>query len=197
MFKKIIFACNFLKINRPLKKILSSISLDWYEFLLTNKLFQFFKNDLDLIVSLKDRDALYNHLKTVINVDCELTYVEFGVHEGYSIEYIASIYGNKESTFIGLDSFEGLPEYWRSGFDIGHFNKDGNVPLSNDPRIKYIKGYFNKTWDQLEESIDGRENLLVNYDADLFSSTLYALTRMDSLRKPYYALFLMNFMEMS
>jgi hypothetical protein len=41
-----------------------------------------------------------------------VNYVEFGVYEGYSIRYFSSKMSDPGSTFVGLDSFEGLPEEW-------------------------------------------------------------------------------------
>ncbi len=49
-------------------------------------------------------------------------YMEFGVFEGKSINYLASL--NKKVTFHGFDSFEGLPEQWFMGHKViekGHF----------------------------------------------------------------------------
>ena len=96
--------------------------------------------------------------------------------------------------FIGLDSFEGLPE--KGGdTDKGTFNVNGEIPEIEDPRISYIKGWFQSTWFELENNIKSQTSkidnlkIIVHYDADLYSSTLFALTKIDSLKIPYIAIF--------
>jgi len=63
--------------------------------------------------------------------DDPITYVEFGVHEGDSIKHFAKINSNKDSTFIGLDSFEGLPEDWgrmpKGSFDTKDLSINNSV----------------------------------------------------------------------
>jgi hypothetical protein len=117
-----------------------------------------------------------------------MTFVEFGVHEGYSIKFFARRNINKDSVFIGLDSFEGLPEDWGS-IRKGTFDTKGNIPETNDRRISFIKGWFQNTWDELRARLPRAEGLVVHYDADLYSSTLFALSKIDSLKQKYIAIF--------
>ena len=44
----------------------------------------------------------------------------------------------------GFDSFEGLPEKWRNGFEKGTFNRNGNLPKVNN-NVELIKGWFDDT----------------------------------------------------
>lgn len=118
----------------------------------------------------------------------QITYVEFGVFEGNSIRFFSSGNLNPSSFFIGLDSFEGLPEAWGTA-PAGHFETGGTFPRIDDARVRFIKGWFQDSWDELYARIAGRENLLVHYDADLYSSTLFTLSQIDTLRKPYVAVF--------
>jgi hypothetical protein len=90
--------------------------------------------------------------------------------------------------FIGLDSFEGLPEDW-DALPKGTFDVKGAIPQTDDNRITFIKGWFQNTWDQLVAKLSRAETLIVHYDADLYSSTLFALSKMDSLNRPYIAIF--------
>ena len=46
-------------------------------------------------------------------------WLEFGVASGISINYISRFTNDK---VYGFDSFEGLPEKWRDGFNKGAFN---------------------------------------------------------------------------
>jgi len=120
--------------------------------------------------------------------DDPITYVEFGVHEGDSIKHFAKINSNKDSTFIGLDSFEGLPEDW-GRMPKGSFDTKGAIPQTDDYRITFIKGWFQNTWDLLAAKLTKADKLIVHYDADLYSSTLFALSKIDTLKRSYTAIF--------
>lgn len=120
-----------------------------------------------------------------------VSYLEFGVFEGYSMRFFSSENTNPESRFYGFDSFEGLPEHWKDGMDKGQFDKGGQLPDIRDPRVSFIKGWFQNTLPAFlsERGSSLSENLIVQFDADLYSSTLFGLTQLDSLKKPYIALF--------
>ena len=119
-----------------------------------------------------------------------VTFVEFGVWKGESIKYFASNLNDCKSIFIGLDSFEGLPEDWGPMLK-GTFDTNGSIPDVSDNRINFVKGWFQKSWDNANLLIaDRMENdLFVHYDADLYSSTLFPLTKIDTYHKKYLALF--------
>jgi hypothetical protein len=112
------------------------------------------------------------------------------VHEGYSIKYFASKNVNPASVFFGLDSFEGLPEDWGPK-SKGTFSVGGALPVVDDARISFIKGWFQDTWEELARHVARTpvENLVVHYDADLYSSTLFALAKIDQLKHSYIAIF--------
>jgi O-methyltransferase len=135
----------------------------------------------------EERKDVWNKALQFID-SAPLTYIEFGVFEGDSIQFFCSNNQYKDSKFFGLDSFEGLPESW-AGNPIGYFTTSGTFPELDDSRVVFVKGYFNQTWNQLFSKISERTNLLVHYDADLYSSTLFALTKIDSLKQEYYAIF--------
>ena len=119
-----------------------------------------------------------------------ITYVEFGVFEGSSIKYFAKQNNNEHSVFIGLDSFEGLPSDW-GPMPKGTFDTNGLTPKTNDKRIRFVKGWFQRSWNDADSLIKDflDENLFVHYDADLYSSTLFALTKIDAYGKEYFAIF--------
>ena len=54
-------------------------------------------------------------------------WLEFGVYSGRTINYISKF---TNDIVYGFDSFEGLPEKWRDGFDKGIFSTEGNLPPS-------------------------------------------------------------------
>jgi len=114
---------------------------------------------------------------TVDKQICEkrVLYLEFGVFLGASMRYWSNKLKHPESMLHGFDSFEGLPE----DFDVcgpltkGTFSTDGVPPVIDDKRVKFFKGWF-------EEVLPGyhvpeHEVLIVNLDADLYSSTIYVL----------------------
>lgn len=111
---------------------------------------------------------IFEDLKIQLN-EGEL-WLEFGVHSGKSINYFGQF---TDKNIYGFDSFEGLPEEWRSGFAKGSFNRDGLMPdvLSN---IKLIKGWFNESLEPFLASTAGLVSFL-HLDADLYSSTKYVL----------------------
>jgi len=100
------------------------------------------------------------------NIKVDGLILEFGVYKGETINFIASKLRDK--VIYGFDSFEGLPEDWRSGFSKGTFFL-GNLPQV-EPNVNLIKGWFDKT---LPEFI--KENNIpvafVHIDCDLYSST--------------------------
>jgi hypothetical protein len=82
-----------------------------------------------------------------------------------------------DSTFVGFDTFEGLPEDWGT-MPRGIFTANGEVPAIADPRCSFVKGLFQET---LADWLAGRDlasRTVVNLDADLYSSTLGVLIQL-------------------
>lgn len=94
-------------------------------------------------------------------------YCEFGVFTAISTNFIAK--KRKDITLHGFDSFEGLPEYWRSGYGKGTFNLNGDLPAVEKNIVLY-KGWFSQTLPpfvkQYTEPI-----AFLHVDCDLYSST--------------------------
>lgn len=119
----------------------------------------------------------------------KIIFVEYGVHKGDSIRYFSERNTHPESLFVGLDSFEGLPEDWGT-MPKGSFDMQGKMPNISDARVKFLKGWFQNTAAELAKLLAGHNGrLIVHYDADLYSSTLFALSQIDNLKKPYVAIF--------
>ena len=105
------------------------------------------------------------------NVD----YLEFGVCGGSSFQWWVENITHPQSTFYGFDTFEGLPESW------GVFNKgdmSADVPQIDDTRVHFIKGLFQDSLPGFlaDHQLNNGKRKIIHLDADLFSSTLYALT---------------------
>lgn len=97
-------------------------------------------------------------------------WLEFGVASGDSINYISKFTNDK---IYGFDSFEGLPEKWRDGFDIGAFGRNGNLPEVNE-NVELIKGLFSVTLPNFIKK-HNKKISFIHMDADLYSSTKFVL----------------------
>jgi len=97
-------------------------------------------------------------------------WLEFGVASGNTINYISKF---TRDTVYGFDSFEGLPEKWRDGFDKGSFSRNGNLPPVNK-NVKLIKGWFSDTLIPFIKT-HNKKVTFIHLDADLYSSTKYIL----------------------
>lgn len=93
-------------------------------------------------------------------------WLEFGVASGKTINYISKFTNDK---VYGFDSFEGLPEKWRDGFEKGAFNRNGNLPKVNK-NVELIKGWFDDTIPNFIKN-QNKKVSFIHMDADLYSST--------------------------
>lgn len=124
------------------------------------------------------RYEVYQHVMDTFHLKNEaIHYVEFGVCQGESFRWWAENNLHDDSRFYGFDTFEGLPEDW------GVFKKgdmSANIPVINDDRITFFKGLFQDTLPSFlsDQKLKGTRRNVIHMDADLFTSTLYALTSM-------------------
>jgi O-methyltransferase len=107
-------------------------------------------------------------------------YLEFGVYRGESFTKWLKLNTCPESTFDGFDSFEGLPEDWKhlgakGGLTKGHFSTKGLPPDISDVRLRWHKGWFQETLPEFMKSFQPTQQIVINIDCDLYSSTLYVL----------------------
>src|SRR4051794_18834378 len=58
------------------------------------------------------REQLYRHLIEAQGLSGPIDYLEFGVWEGASMRWWAARNTHPDSSFVGFDSFEGLPVNW-------------------------------------------------------------------------------------
>lgn len=103
----------------------------------------------------------------------DVLYMEFGVYRGDTIRYWSKLLENPRSKLHGFDSFEGLPENWLPQRAKGHFSLQGQVPKVDDPRIRFFPGWFDQTVPSYV--FPGHDVLVLNFDADLYSSTILVL----------------------
>ena len=120
---------------------------------------------------LRDRWGVFDVVASRIH-DKRVLYLEFGVYQGDSMRYWSNKLRHPEARLHGFDSFEGLPEAW-GPYNKGHFNACGPVPDLSDPRVEFFKGWFDQVLPNYV--VPEHDILVVVIDADLYSSTLYAL----------------------
>jgi Macrocin-O-methyltransferase (TylF) len=103
--------------------------------------------------------------------------LEFGVASGRTIRHLASLTDRK---IDGFDSFEGLPETWRDGFEKGAFaQKMPTVPAN----VTLHKGWFSDTLPKFLQQSNEKVALL-HVDCDLYSSTTCVLNLLKDRIKP-------------
>lgn len=122
------------------------------------------------------RYKLYEFVSEKIELKNEpVDYLEFGVFEANSFKWWLKSCVNTESRFYGFDTFEGLPEKWGT---YGQGEMSAGLPVIDDSRGQFVKGLFQDTLPGFLETVDLKngKRKIIHLDADLFSSTLFALT---------------------
>jgi len=89
---------------------------------------------------------------------------------------------NPLTSLHGFDSFEGLPEAWDARRPRGTFSRDGALPTFEDTRVVLHKGWFNDTLPGF--ALPDHERLVLNLDADLYSSTIFVLHTLAKAIRP-------------
>ena len=92
--------------------------------------------------------------------------LEFGVATGTTLSIIADTVAGDREVF-GFDSFNGLPETWRTGFEAGEFAQE---PPHDIPGATVVTGLFE---DSLSAFLAEHDEPIafLHLDADLYSST--------------------------
>jgi hypothetical protein len=125
----------------------------------------------------KGRDWLYRSVIEQEALDQQpISYLEFGVYRGDSLRLWLAGISHPDSRFVGFDTFTGLPERWRPTEQAGHFNANGAIPDIKDPRCSFEVGLFQDTLPAFVSHTDLTGRMVVNLDADMFTSTLFVLT---------------------
>jgi Macrocin-O-methyltransferase (TylF) len=93
--------------------------------------------------------------------------LEFGVDLAYTTNHIA---GLTPRTVYGFDSFLGLPEDWRPGFDKGFFYRNNKFRPVVAPNVELVVGLFADTLPRFVADHTVPIAFL-HVDCDLYSST--------------------------
>lgn len=104
--------------------------------------------------------------------------LEFGVYTGRTLTVIAD--ARKHSQVFGFDSFQGLPEDWRSNLPAGTFATE---QLPDVAGAKLIVGWFHDTLADFLADHPGPVAFL-HLDADLYSSTATVLEHVGPRLRP-------------
>ncbi|GAA5169605.1 MULTISPECIES: TylF/MycF/NovP-related O-methyltransferase [Amycolatopsis] len=104
--------------------------------------------------------------------------LEFGVYTGSTLKTIATTLPGRE--IYGFDSFQGLPETWRTGFAEGAFG-EAEVPDIDGARL--VVGWFADTLPGFAAEHPGPVAFL-HLDADLYSSTATVLEHLGDRLRP-------------
>lgn len=125
----------------------------------------------DYSLGLKLSDDYIGTLAHALTLHPKDTALEFGVASGTTLAMIAS-----HMPVIGFDSFEGLPEKWRDGFEQGMFA----CSPPQVPNATLVAGWFEDTL----PGFNWPDRVgLVHLDADLYSSTKTVLSYIGDLLK--------------
>jgi len=98
-------------------------------------------------------------------VKIEGLYLEFGVYKGTTINWMAS---RTIHEIHGFDSFQGLPDRWREGFERGRFKTRGLPSVREN--VHLVPGWFDQTLPGFATEHPGPVAFL-HVDCDLYSST--------------------------
>jgi len=111
------------------------------------------------------RWAFFDHMISLSKKD--RPFYEFGVWRGEAFRYLIKTFKKG----YGFDTFEGLPEDWHNE-KAGTYSSDGNIPKIDGG--EFIVGKFEDTLPGFFEENRSMASI-INFDADLYSSTICAL----------------------
>lgn len=138
-------------------------------------------NGFSISSRVADRGSLYSVVSKGIERE-DVLYLEFGVYRGASLRAWSRLLHNPLSSLHGFDSFEGLPESWDSFKPKGTFDVKGKLPEFDDPRVVLHHGRFDTTLTSF--ILPKHQRLVINLDADLYSSTKFVLDTLQDAIKP-------------
>jgi len=184
-FKNLIFCI----LKEPFRLISKNISYENVNKIQSYSLNSNYFNNFKSTINFKKREMLWEDaFSKYINPSSLIVFLEFGVFQGKSIKNFSELIKNPESKIFGFDTFTGMPEKWNQ-VQVGSWDAFEKFPEINDKRIKFVKGLFQDTLDSYLEILKdlNKKNytFVIHLDADLYSSTLYVLTKLSFLDEFY------------
>ena len=135
---------------------------------------KFFKNSIFLD---KRKIKTYAISKALENHSSSLSYLEFGVFKGKSINMFSKILKKYKAKIYGFDSFEGLNEDWLgTRMTKKFFSNNGKKPKVQS-NCFLVKGKVQNT---LDEFLKKNKKLKINFlhmDLDTYPSTKFVLKK--------------------
>ncbi len=131
----------------------------------TNETAKYIIKNMNMADVFESKSALLEHALSAAALQESDCVLEFGVFKGITIEQIASRFSG---AIFGFDSFEGLPEKWRSGFEKGMFSLPDIPEMPKN--VELIKGWYKDTLPDFFCKPRGRVRF-IHVDCDLYSST--------------------------
>ncbi len=122
------------------------------------------------VATFKRRRALFDHALTLAP-DAGL-FLEFGTYKGDSINQLARL--RPGTSFVGFDSFVGLPEGWTPGTRKGGLSAKGKVPRVRR-NVTLVEGFFEDSLPGFLTGLGDEKIAFVHIDCDLYSSTIFVL----------------------
>ena len=127
---------------------------------------EFIIKEMGLVQSVSSWDAVHNLASEYVTVDGLI--LEFGVFSARTTNHIANLFPEKK--IHGFDSFEGLPEAWRDGFDKSQFAVSNLPEVQNN--VVLHKGWFDESIPKFLNENESVEKIgYLHIDCDLYSST--------------------------
>jgi hypothetical protein len=140
---------------------------------------------------MRDKEEMFNEILTRIKGARPL-YLEFGVYEGQSLRWFSDHLKLPGASFVGFDSFKGLPADWQPGWSRGAFATDGPPQIADD-RVSFVIGWFEDTLPTFD--VCEHDQLIVNVDCDLFSSAITVMKWLEPYLVPGTLIFFDEFVE--
>jgi len=132
-----------------------------------------YARSIDWVLSLKKLPKLFFNKWDFYDSVIDMTkkdrpFYEYGVRLGHSFKYLIKTFKKG----YGFDTFTGLPEDWHSSKPKGSYSSFGIVP-----KIKGGEFIVGKFEDTLAKFFSKKREIasLINFDADLYSSTICSL----------------------
>lgn len=138
------------------------------------------------VAAFATREEYYAHLAGFLGQQ-PVDFLEFGVYRGDTMRQWLGLNGHPQSRFWGFDSFSGFPQDWRTlarTVPRAEFDTRGAIPDIRDERVKFVKGFFQQSLPPFLDAFSPRNRLILHLDADMYTSTLYVLAKMDKYLAP-------------
>jgi hypothetical protein len=159
-----------------------------------------YRNDILISPEFKDIFGSWRYLLDLIPYgelkslkELKILYIEFGVFKGRSIKWFAENQQNPDSIFVGLDTFEGLPQAWvTANQPAGMYTANGIAPIVKDERILFIRGLFNQShpeWSKILKEHSTSLICIAHMDSDIYGSALYTLSALSHKFDKFYVIF--------